>query len=260
LPGVSSSIAFFPGLQLGIGLLSNVQGKAPVNKDILWKIVDAVIASEVKTSDVESSNVAAIRVEGRTKTHTMAVTKLPMSTLYRSSRIDISAFAGTYADPGYGSITFCAPYTFDQQLSSSLGRSHCTVVLAAFKKFNDTRLDTLYGFWNRIDTNAFRLVRVPEDGAEQWGNNTFSFRATDLHPHGYGKNTSAFEADDLQSYTNPEAGYGRMVFQVTKADEKVVIEGFGWEGTVDYGVVPERQKKGKTIQERADVWFRKVSS
>jgi hypothetical protein len=88
LPGVSSSTACFPGLQLDIGLLSNVQGKALISTDILWKIVDAVIASEVKTSDVESSKMAAIRLDGRMKIHTMVVTKSPMSTLHRSSRID----------------------------------------------------------------------------------------------------------------------------------------------------------------------------
>jgi hypothetical protein len=159
-------------------------------------------------------------------------------------------------------MTFCASFIPNSQGPSSLDQSRCTDVLAAFKQFNEARSDTLYGFWDRIVSNAFRLVRVPDDAVDQWGNSTFSFRPTNLHPHGYGKNTSAFEMDDLQSYTSPEAGDGRIIFQVATEDEikETVVEGFGWEGTVDWGVVPERQKKGETIEERADVWFRKVTS
>jgi hypothetical protein len=46
IPGVSSSIAFFPDLKLGVALLSNSDGKYLVNKEILWKIVDTALEHE----------------------------------------------------------------------------------------------------------------------------------------------------------------------------------------------------------------------
>jgi hypothetical protein len=131
---------------------------------------------------------------------------------------------------------------------------------------NDTRSDTLYAAWPRLTSSHFRLVRVPVgDDANIWGNNTFAFRPTQLYPNGYGRNTSAFETDTLADYESmrrqPAEGGGRMEFVLEKdkrKDGKVRVIGVGWFGTVDYGVVPNREKPGRTVQDRADVWFEKV--
>jgi hypothetical protein len=249
-----------------------------MNFDILWKIVDAVLEAEGRASS--SSVRSASDEEGETAISMSTVehehlqpnaqiaptssdgSKAHKETVDREPRVEISAFAGTYYDPGYGSMTLCAPHHHNhrnQPLSS-----HCATVLASFAQLNDTRTDTLYGFCTppRLDVSAFRLVRAPDDVAEEWGNNTFAFRGTNLYPSGYGKNTSAFEMDDLQDYTTLETGQGRITFKLAPlvVDGEIVVEGLGWQGTGDYGVVPERQRKGKTIEEKADVWFTRVAA
>jgi hypothetical protein len=174
-------------------------------------------------------------------------------------RVDISAFAGTYADPGYGSFTLCAA-----TLISSASSSHCSSVLAAFRAMNDTRPDTLYAFWPRIVFSHFRLVRASVGAnADAWGNNTFAVRPTQFYPNGYGRNTSTFETDTLSDYESiqPAEGFGQMVFVVDEEEGKVgkiPVRGVGWFGTVDYGVVPNQDRPGRTVQQRADVWFEKV--
>jgi hypothetical protein len=171
-------------------------------------------------------------------------------------RVDISAFEGTYADPGYGSFTLCAA-------TSSVSSSHCSSVLAAVRAINATRPDTLYAAWNRVISH-FRFVRASAGAnADAWGNNTFAIRPTQFYANGYGRNTSAFETDTQADYESmePAEGFGQMVFVLDEEEGeagKVRVRGGAWFGTVDYGVVPNQDKPGRTVQERADVWFEKV--
>jgi hypothetical protein len=187
-----------------------------------------------------------------TGSKTSAVNKVS-SEVHAQLRVDISTFVGTYFDPGYGSFTLCD--TRDWPSSS-----HCGRVLTEFQMMNDTRADTLYASWPRVDASHFRLVRNPLANADKWGNNTFAFRPTSFFPSGYGKNTTGFEGDELNDYEDIKAGYGWMEFVVEEVNGSVDVKGLGWFGTVDFGVIPERQRSSRTVQERADVWFTKLGA
>jgi hypothetical protein len=168
--------------------------------------------------------------------------------------LDISAFVGTYTNPGYGSFTL---YDTRDWPPTSPGAQ----VLSEFRTVNDTRPDTLYAHWPRVNGTHFRLARVPPTYAAKWGNNTFTVRETSFFPRGFGKNTAAFETDDLSDYENGiEVGYTRMEAMLEEVDGKVEVKGLGWLGIIGYGLVSERERQGKTIEERADVWFTKVDS
>lgn len=96
----------------------------------------------------------------------------------------------------------------------------------------------LTGAWERIFCSHIRL-RPQRDHSH-----VFSLELPTLFPNGYGKNTTAFSIGTPQS------------LRVEFVEEENGIRGFGMFGFV--GILTERERLGKGVQERAEVWFDRV--
>jgi hypothetical protein len=146
---------------------------------------------------------------------------------------DLDTFAGTYEDTGYGSIVLC---------SSHRPSSACKIVLSNFKKIDGSLKDNLYGYFSSpvMVSKEIRLVALNA--------NVFSYQATALFPDGYGSNTTAFEVNLLSREAGVEA---RFV-----VSEDGSVRGFGLFGMA--GEVLERERTATTIEDQAEVWFKRV--
>lgn len=172
-----------------------------------------------------------------------------MKSLSRESvpRVDISSaelelYAGTYFNAGYGkgNLTLCT------QASDS---KHCKQVINDFSSFpKEGASSLLYASLPTIWSSHARLQYA--------GNDTFNNQITYLFPNGYGKDKSPFEANE----EGESEGTVRFVVNRVKDSNGVVtaeeVLGFGLFDTV--GAVTDREKKGGSIEETADVWFEKV--
>jgi hypothetical protein len=167
-------------------------------------------------------------------------------TLGATDDVDLDVFAGTYADPGYGTITLCTP---------SSTSHHCTQVLSAFAAItNSTRSSsiaqaasaTLYASFPRVWCSYIRLVRSPsrDDGKGP----AFVLVPTTLFPKGYGNDRSPFELAG-----DEDAQQGATVRFVVE-DGKV--KGMGVTGLV--GEITERERTAKSVEEGSEVWFTRV--
>lgn len=155
-------------------------------------------------------------------------------------QVSLEALAGTYIDRGYGSLTLCAP-------GSVTGS--CPRVLAAFAAVDSASVlatasgnhsDALYASWTTIWNDHVRLTRA--------NGNDFHFVPTSLFPEGYGRNKTPFEMPDVDTTVDR-----RMEFDV---DATGRVRGLGVFGLA--GEVTERQRLGRTIRERAEIWFERV--
>jgi hypothetical protein len=151
--------------------------------------------------------------------------------------LPIDSFAGVYADPGYGAFELCAPHSISPQCLRTL-RDFAAVPNAS--RAGTGSRDALYATWPRIWSSHLRLDRRD--------NTTFGVGPVALFPRGYGNNASAFEmgAEGAEMGVRAEFEFG--------ADGRVV--GLGLLGLV--GEVTERERIGLTVEERAEVWFRRV--
>jgi hypothetical protein len=157
--------------------------------------------------------------------------------------LPLAAFAGTYHDAAYGTITLCAP---------SSTSAHCQDFLAAFAPFpllGGARA-VLYAAWQRADISHVRLVALPHSESPH----TFALRTTDLFPRGFGRDGSAFETDALGAF-DAQPGEGRWEFDV---DERGRVRGAGWFGVAGPGIVSARERTAGSLEERCDVWMAKV--
>jgi hypothetical protein len=149
----------------------------------------------------------------------------------------LSSFAGNYSDLGYGNFTLCSRLSRD---------SSCQRVVADFdavekmpEQSADGRVDSLFAALPRIWSSHLHFSRC--------GNSTvFELRALYLFPHGYGKNSTPFAYQ-------PAIPPVRAEFVVGENGE---VHGFGLFGLL--GEITERERWGKTVEEKAEVWFQKV--
>ena len=145
----------------------------------------------------------------------------------------MAKYAGTYHNPGYGSITFC-------DVSNSLNSSYCDKVIADFAAV-DSQLDErprLLASWSRLWSSHFRIVLADQEGKKCY------VEPTTLFPEGYGNDQTPFEI--LVS------GAGEPPAEFVLENDRVVGVGvFG-----DPGDLTERRPE--TIQGRAEVWFDKI--
>jgi hypothetical protein len=137
--------------------------------------------------------------------------------------LSVDAIAGTYADPAYGSFALCTAATV---LAS------CAPVLAAFASIAPLDDHTLYAAWPRLWSDHLRVV--PRKGL---------FVPVSLYPAGYGRDKSAFE-------TGTDAGV-HVEFGV---GEEGMVRGMG----VSWDDWPEGKGEEGSVEERAQVWFRRV--
>ena len=89
--------------------------------------------------------------------------------------IDLSAYAGTYTNPGYGNITFCAP--------NDAGTSaYCNNTFADFASFGPLDANNLYARSPRI-VSHFSVERVCTTDSNN-GTAGFVIHPLSIYPHG----------------------------------------------------------------------------
>ncbi|KAG2041984.1 beta-lactamase/transpeptidase-like protein [Suillus americanus] len=212
VPGFSIRASFLPNDDIGVVVFANGGDKATPVMNISNRIIDVALnlreptASEKKPITPPPENVVGLELA-------------------------LEELSGTYANPGYGPITFCSPF------SSS---SHCQDVISDFAavdagKSSAPQSIQLLAAWPRICSSHIR-------GVHRSGN-TFVVQFTSLFPEGYGRDRTPFE-------TAMSAATAEFVVE----DGKVV--GFGLVGLV--GQVTERERTHTTVKDRAEVWFDKV--
>jgi hypothetical protein len=159
--------------------------------------------------------------------------KTPSETLV--SRTQPALYDGVYRNPGYGDITLC---------SSSSATKSCAQVLVDFSVFENTKavikgLPRLYASWTRLWSTHARMVPSAQ-------NASWEFTATSLYPRGFGRDGTAFQTP-----------VGMVVgeFGVERGGQVV---GFGLFGLINKSPDMEEAERGKSVKERADVWFDKV--
>jgi hypothetical protein len=156
------------------------------------------------------------------------------------SASELDLFAGVYSDPGYGNITLC-PFVHPS--------ATCRTVLDEFTIVQG-ELDTtqLYGYYNWPKMWAKYIILTPQSEPKSGAASSLTFYAdtTTIFPHGYGANTTVFQED-----SNDEGVRAEFV-----VNEEGTVRGFGMFGMA--GEVLRREKEGRTIEEKAEVWFTKV--
>jgi hypothetical protein len=141
----------------------------------------------------------------------------------KSLAVPLEALAGTYSDAAYGTLTLC---------SRASVSAYCRTVLGAFAAAASLEDDTLYAAWPRFWSRHLRVRPA-----------TGRFEPANLFPAGYGRNTSAFEMPmDFGAAVEFDVGENGSVY------------GMG----VRWSDFPERGKG--SVEERAQVWFRRVEA
>lgn len=136
-------------------------------------------------------------------------------------------FTGLYLNEGYGAFLVC------DRNSASV---QCATVLDEFATVDGStkpQATELYAAWPRLWSSHLRLSYA--------GGTRFVTQATTLFPQGFGKNTTPFEQTHGTAYAD----------FVVRDDGEVL--GFGLSGLV--GETTNREKKGGSIEEIAEVWF-----
>lgn len=163
------------------------------------------------------------------------------STVRLSPPLPLEEYAGTYVDPGYPNITFCAPNAVGNSLE-------CQFALEQFAHLeNVTHSQTLYIIIPSIWLSHGRAHYKETEGRTH----VFGLSGTYLFPHGYGKDTSPFETW--------HEGDNEVALEFVLEEEeagKVRVVGAGLRGLV--GEMTERERIGGSVQETAEVWFVKV--
>jgi hypothetical protein len=149
------------------------------------------------------------------------------------SKHSVHRLTGIYTNPGYGTFELC---------SSQSSSAQCNQTLADFDAIPNATRDassSLYTSWTRLWASHFRLTRQNDT--------TFILSPLVLFPNGYGSDTSPW------AYEDEDDSGARLEFVLGKDGN---VEGFGLFGLV--GEVTERERLGNTIEERAEVWFKRV--
>ncbi|TBU44391.1 beta-lactamase/transpeptidase-like protein [Dichomitus squalens] len=232
IPGFSLLVAFLPRGNLGVVLLANMDEKQENNMKILYRVIDEALGQpqnaedEVSVPDTFRYNIPAVPGQGGIGSEPLPLT--------------LDAYAGTYEDPLYGSITFCSP------LSTS---EYCIRVLEDFASVDSSlhspSSPSLLAAWPRVWSSHVRLRHST--------GTTFALIFPRLFPQGYGKNTTPFEFYDSQ------ISVGRVKFVVEgKEDERRVV---GFSLITDEQAAAARVARSQRgVREVGDAWFTKTIS
>ncbi|OCH90097.1 beta-lactamase/transpeptidase-like protein [Obba rivulosa] len=185
--------------------------------------------------------------------------------------VPLEAFAGTYQNPGYGSLTLCAPTSTSE---------HCKNVLATFASiptfrsvqdplaapaeqgnlsFNDVSPSFrsmlrpgVYGYWPRWVSSHIAFLPLsstshPSVNASALPPHAFSVAFPSLYPHGFGRDTTPFASyavglDGSFGWFGPRA-------------ECEVVD--GWVTGCGLFLEPLSIDEERSILERAETWFSK---
>ncbi|KAJ3478968.1 hypothetical protein NLI96_g9388 [Meripilus lineatus] len=144
--------------------------------------------------------------------------------------LPIEAYAGTYTDPGYGSLTICT-----SSLTSDYCKSTLSNFITVFPDSPSSAEPVLYATWPKIWSSHFRAV--PR------GKNSFIFSFLALYPEGFGRDTTPFYDEAF-----------RLEVQAEFDVEDGVVKGLAVFEDVDY--VPGEPPAGN-LREVATVYFMK---
>ena len=231
IPGISTYIYWLPGTDLGIVTLSNTDAVYFQEFAIIYRIIEDYLSLKKTHSERvlqlldETSVKAEIKTPAASNESTDSQWLLPLE-----------AYAGKYADPGYPTLTLCAP---------SSTSAECQDVLKSFAHFeNVTATDTLYVIFPSLWFSHARLKRR-ERG-------TFGLSGTFLFPHGYGKDTTPFELGEPGAEATVEftLGLGER--------RQIVAIGMGIRGLV--GETTNLERAGGPMEKTSEVYFEKVWS
>jgi hypothetical protein len=221
--GIATALAMFPDDGFGIAMLCNGDSQAVANAEVLFNVANAVFDIKSETNQFDQPSVAARPTAMSCLTSVFSSRATRPVQVVQNLGVPVQDLAGTYTDAAYGPITLCAP---------SSSSAHCRTVLDVFAATSKLEDDTLYAVWPRF-WNGHLRVR-PAAGV---------FEPTSLFPVGYGRNTSAFEM-----LTDAEAS---VEFDVGD-DGSVRGMGVSWEDFLE--------RSEGSIEERAQVWFRRIGA
>ncbi|KZV70776.1 beta-lactamase/transpeptidase-like protein [Peniophora sp. CONT] len=217
LAGISTLVALSPHDGTGIVALCNGDNKAGALNEAAVTILHKVWG--VQADDVLPTLFVDMAMHGRqgraAPMRTDALEELPPYD-----------FTGLYLNEGYGAFLLC---------DSKGASAQCANVLEDFATVDGStpRAAELYAAWPRLSTSHLRFAYA--------GGTRFAAQAVQLFPQGFGKNTTPFEISSQTVYAD----------FVVRDDGEVL--GFGLFGLV--GETTDREKKGGSIEETAEVWF-----
>ncbi|KAG1768064.1 beta-lactamase transpeptidase-like protein [Suillus placidus] len=222
VPGFSTLASFLPNDDVGVVVFANGGDKATPVMNISNRIIDAALNLRSKPSPLITPNTPEKR----------PIT--PPHENVAGLELALEEFSGTYANAGYGSITFCSP---------SGSSPYCQDVISDFAAVDAGKSSAhqsvqLFAAWPRIWSSHIRGVHL--------AGNTFVVQCTSLFPEGHGRDSTPFETAEI--------GTSEATAEFVVEDGKVV--GFGLVGLV--GQLTERQRTHTTAKDRAEVWFDKV--
>jgi hypothetical protein len=154
--------------------------------------------------------------------------------------LDLEPYVGTYHDLGYGNITIC-PFVHPS--------TACRKVLDDFVAIQDqVELDTsrLYGYYGWPKLWAKYIAFTPHSASAF--TSAFVFDTTTIFPHGYGANTTAFQE---------RVDGGLPIVRAEFTHNGDGVQGFGLFGLARE--VLRREREGRTVEEKAEVWFAKIA-
>jgi hypothetical protein len=165
----------------------------------------------------------------------------PGSSTKSQPSTDIESLAGTYTDAGYGTVVLC---------SAAHPSTDCKSVLGNYSTLGSLDKNSVYGYFSPEKFWAKTISLTPTTPSNlssvEATAQTFSFKATKIFPTGYGANTTALQ----YSYTRNMDIHAEFT-----RGEDGKVKGFGLFGIA--GPVLEREISGKTVEEKAEVWFAK---
>jgi hypothetical protein len=249
--GVSTLLTLLPDHGVAIVQLANSDYKHLGNQVILNDIIEAI---PTIPANREAPSFAPPHLE---PIMSSTIKLIPRAASITERQNDIGHFAGTYSDTGYGDYVFCHPP--NEKYGTHFSDRGCRQVHSDYATVEDVvSLSTtkLYGYMKRPLATAkyltLTLLTRNNDidflSSQDENAVTFELHYTRVFPKGFGTDERPFE------YGGSPGSGPRAVFSLTEGD----IRGFGMFGFA--GQVLIREKLGRNIQERAEVWFDKVST
>jgi hypothetical protein len=150
--------------------------------------------------------------------------------------IEPNTLAGTYYDPAYDTLILC---------STKKPSSECRDTLSSFTALQNGSLNPaqLYGYFpkRKFWAKHVRLTPLPTFNVTS----RYDFEAMTVFPEGYGANKTPF------AHAAARTVKVRAQFQLNHDK----VEGMG---LFNYTGAPlEREMTGKTVEEKAEVWFKR---
>ncbi|TDL17828.1 beta-lactamase/transpeptidase-like protein [Rickenella mellea] len=230
-PGISSSIAFLPNNNLGLAVFTNGGGKNQVADAVMYRIIGDVLKLQSNANATSNGSSSTPGLQRRQEKK--VTTTLPLQ-----------QYAGTYSNPGYGSITFCDPRG---------NSSYCRAVLSNFSTVDSASQSTspadnsssLFAATNRLWCTHIRLdaiePQLPAPNPDVNGD-TFGMRTPFLYPEGYGADKTPFA--DTYGLGDNYIAVAQFVVQHGKV--------------VGFGIFQDIRTTVIGVRKYAEVWFDKI--